>query len=265
VRPGDAVISASSGRILQNKNSYLTEVPNGLRVPWFPTAFAGSFENVWNKETSEEVTNRLEQICTIVNDLRACVMAYNMVEKKEEVDPEAHFHVRTGEHLDALHGPGTAAAFADRMDLTKTFPGTQAAVAERIHKNGATVVETVWTKQGKRIAALRLHLTKERAHYDRLEVEPEYRGKGFYSALIRRPSWWRELGVKIITAQPENERSEHALALGGLHWQDFEGEPVFGARLDQRDRMDDYREWLATGKDPDQEPEWRRELRLPTM
>jgi GNAT superfamily N-acetyltransferase len=255
VKPGDAVISASSGRILQNKEGTVTEVPNGLRVPWFPQASAGK------AKSTKEIEEALSMLASIINEVRNTVFAFNMVEAKEEVDPEAHFHVRTGEHLDALHGPGTATAFADRMDLSTAFPGTKAAVAERIHPEGSTVVETVWTNQGKRVAGLRLHLDAERAHYDKLEVEPEYRGQGFYQALIRRPSWWRTLGVKIITAEPEDAHAQRVLALGGFHWQEFNGQSYFGVRLDQRDRMDDYREWLETGSNPKQEPEWHQELR----
>src|SRR5271166_4167609 len=159
VKAGDAVISASSGRILQNKEGTVTEVPNGLRVPWFPQANAG------NPKTFPAVETKLEQYAQIINIIRETLFIYNMVEGKEEVNPEAHFHVRTGEHLDTLHGPGTAAAFADRMDLSAAFPGTQANITERIHPQGFTVAETVWTKGEERVAALRLHMDAERAHY----------------------------------------------------------------------------------------------------
>src|SRR5271156_3153933 len=75
VKPGDAVVSASSGRILQNKEGTITEVPNGLRVPWFPTAVSESTPTSFEKDQ-----RRLEAFAEVINDIRATLFAYNMVE-----------------------------------------------------------------------------------------------------------------------------------------------------------------------------------------
>lgn len=253
VKAGDSVITASSGRILQNQEGTITEVPNGLKVPFIPVV-SGAF-------TEAEFL----AMADVINEIRQTLKIYHMMEEKVEVNPEAHFHTSDGTHLDALHGPRTAAEFTKRCDLSATFPEAEAVIAERIHDKDFTIVEVIWTIQGKRVAALRLHLEPKRAHYDRLMVEPEYRGQGFYQALIKNDfsSWWGSKGVEVMSANPESQASERVLAMGGFHWQAWNGQRLFSIRLDQRDRRDEYREWLEGGSDTALEPEWHKELRLP--
>lgn len=266
VKAGDSVITASSGRILQNKSGIITEVPNGLRVPWFPTVNAGS------PDTFEAVRHKLEQYEIVINDLRAAVFAYNMVEAKGEVNPEGRLGTKSGAHLDSIFGEGTGATFAKRVDLSDHFPVTSD-VTEYVHPKGFSEVRTTWADTaGNEVAKLRMHMYPDRAHFASLIIHPDYQRRGFNRVLVGEANaegrgglgrWLRTLGIKIMTAQPDNAKAEQALALIGWHWQEYDGEDLFALRLDQRDRMDEYREWLEAGSDPAQEPEWRKELRLP--
>ena len=261
VKPGDSVISASSGRILQNNGGKITEVPNGLRVPWFPEVSAGS------PKSFSAVANKLAQFAEVINDMRHALFVYNMVEAKDEVNPESRLGTKSGEHLDSVFGAGTGADFARRVDLSDHFSAT-ADVTEYKHPMGFIETRIVWTApNGNEIAKLRMHMSPDRVHF----VSARYREKGFHQTLLGEANsegrgglgrWLRTLEIKIMTAQPDNKKAERALAMTGWHWQEYNGQDLFAVRLDQRDRMDEYREWLEAGSDPAQEPEWRKELRL---
>lgn len=261
VKPGDAVITASSGRTLQNKEGDLTEVPNGLRVPWFPPP------PKVNEPTLEKVWQILEGLELTTEGLREAVFAYNMVEAKGEHDPELHLGTKSGEHLDSLYGPGTGATFIERCDHSARF-AAEADVTEYKQPEGPVIVKVVWTHdKGDEIARLRMDMYPDRAHF----AHAHYRVAGFHQALLSKSKsespggfggWLRTLGIKVITAQPDNKAAEEALMASGWHWQEFNGQDLFAVRLDQRDRMDEYREWLEVGSDPAQEPEWHKELRL---
>src|SRR5271166_866189 len=255
VKAGDAVISASSGRILQNNGGKITEVPNGLRVPWFPEVSAGS------PKSFSAVAAKLEQFAEVINDMRHALFVYNMVEAKDEVNPESRLGTKSGEHLDSVFGAGTGADFARRVDLSDHFSAT-ADVTEYKHPMGFIETRIVWTApNGNEIAKLRMHMSPDRVHF----VSARYREKGFHQTLLGEANsegrgglgrWLRTLEIKIMTAQPDNKKAERALAMVGWHWQEYNGQDLFAVRLDQRDRMDEYREWLEAGSDPAQEPEW---------
>ena len=85
VKPGDAVITASSGRTLQNKEGDLTEIPNGLRVGWFPPAPDPKLASSYNRKELEAAFSAL---ASIVNDIRDVLFEYNMIEAEDEFDPE---------------------------------------------------------------------------------------------------------------------------------------------------------------------------------
>lgn len=237
IKPGDTIISSSSGRVLQNNEGTLTEVPNGLKRPYTVTP----------------------------EDIAQILIEYKMMERKNEVDPESHEYITDGTHLNTLHGPSAATEFRKKCDLSSTFPGIKPVVTERIHNEGFTVVETIWhTDAGERVAGLRLHLNEQQSHYDKLTVEPNYQGKGFYQSLIKNEfaSWWKSKGVVIMTASPESQNSRHILEMGGFHWQKWYEYDVFAIRLDIPDRRDEYLQWIKNDSPKDSEPQWHQELRL---
>ncbi len=164
--------------------------------------------------------------------------------------------------LDALFGTGTAAAFATKLDISTAVPGASVTVSEstEVSKYESVGVEAVWTLDGEEVAKLMIEAHKHWANYTLLNVQPAFRGKGIYQALIlQQPQWWASLGVPALVASPRDPRAEYILALGGFHRQELRGYPRFAA-LTSGDRMEEYAAWLTAGRPEETQPVWHAEL-----
>ena len=159
--------------------------------------------------------------------------------------------------LDDLYGPGTAAEFSARVDLTAVFPGSKAAITEQDSLHGFVAVEVVWTDaRGERIGNYKLEYHREVVACSWLGIEPAYRRRGLNTHLIRSlEPWWPTLGLKAHTMLArQGTAGEQALrAVGYTELPDGS----FGTPL-PAPRPREFLDWVAAGALPADEPAWRR-------
>lgn len=163
--------------------------------------------------------------------------------------------------LDALYGEGTAAAFAQRMDLNALFASSTATIVETDMdeaEDGEVAVEVIWRGPGSRIGLYRLIFHPTYVECTGLAVEPAWRNRGLLSFLIGRMNpWWVSLGLlaNTMVAMPDS-LGDRVLRLAGFH--DLE-DGSFGTELPAT-RCMEFVAWANEGEPPESEPAWRKEL-----
>ena len=158
--------------------------------------------------------------------------------------------------LDALFGAGTAAAFAEKVDISALFPGVRATTFEWTNPDGTAGTETKWAAPDGALAALyRLHYAPPTVHCVVLAVEPDFRGKGLLTHLCGSLNhWWPTLGLTRNTMTTRPGDGERMLMLAGFGPQPdgWWGCPLPSPRLEEAARKEGS--WRDALPPPREEP-----------
>jgi GNAT superfamily N-acetyltransferase len=162
--------------------------------------------------------------------------------------------------LDVLYGAGTAAAFAQRADLSTLLPSCTVQVAESDCEDGSVAVEVIWRdgESERRIGMWRLVFCQGYVECPWVTVEPGYRGQGVLSTLmVACEPWMTSIGLDemriMVLPGSEGERALMSMGFGPL--------PDGGWGTDlQGQRGLEYLAWVKGGEVPADEPAWRTAL-----
>jgi GNAT superfamily N-acetyltransferase len=167
--------------------------------------------------------------------------------------------------LDELFGEGTSAAFAERMNVSGSFPGVTATVLEWNAVDGSVGTETRWTTaKGALVGFYRLNYKPPTVHCVALQVEPAFQGKGLLTFLCSQLNqWWATLGLTRNTMYTKpGSNAERMLRLAG-----FAELPdgSWGCELPST-QLEEVVEYLTARKEGKSlsEPSWRQALPVPT-
>jgi hypothetical protein len=171
---------------------------------------------------------------------------------------------KTQAPLDVLFGQGTAAAFAERVNLAALFAKTVTTITEQAMENGGVYVTVTWaTSKGVAIGRYELEYFTGLVHCPNLAVEPAYRNKGVLLKLMKGLAvWWPTLGLKAHTlAWIPGSPGEATLRLCGFAEY---ANGAFGGPLPAT-KCAEYLAWVANGSVPAEEPAWRAVLPKPSQ
>jgi hypothetical protein len=166
--------------------------------------------------------------------------------------------------LDALYGPGTSAAFAEKVSVAAVFPAVSATTTEWANPDGSVGTETTWTTaKGVVVGLWRLVWHPTSTYCPGMVIELGSRGKGLLLAMCGAiNTWWASIGITEHLFADEgdsNARRAHALAgfvsMGPGLW----GCPIPSTRLEEAVA---YAAAKKAGESP-AEPPWRSGLPVP--
>lgn len=159
--------------------------------------------------------------------------------------------------LDDLYRPGATDLLRTALDLQSAVRDSTFEYLEEVVEDGVGT-RTTYFLESDEVGMLTITWRPTSAFYS-LSVEPDYMGRGIYRETVcAQSALLAELGITALVAEPADERAEYLLALGGFHWQDFEGERRFCTKA-IGDRAQDYREWIGGGRRV-REPAWHARL-----